>query len=252
MSSYTPQQLREVLALHKKWLRTYAKSGERASLGGVGLSGLDLRDADLRSANLSYADLRGADLSDAILRGADLRYADLRGAKLRSANVRDADLGSANLTGADLADANLTSANLIRTDLSSTNLSAAYLSGADLRGAEGILRGPCIDEYESFLVRFEDGPRIKVGCRWFTIAKAKEHWGDVDRHCSITEKSGDLQQIRLHCRLVLTAVAGLLAVADELGWPGCGMNATSTHNPSSGPASVDPSRHAPHTAPHAG
>ena len=250
--SHTPKQLREILALHEEWLRTGGKSGKRANLGGVGLSGLDLSAADLRSANLRGADLRSADLGDAILRGADLSYADLRGADLRSANVRDADLSFANLTGADLRFANLTSAKLLCTNLSSTNLEIANLSGADLRGAEGILRGPCIRGYESFLVRFEDGPRIKGGCRWFTIAEAKEHWGDVDRHCHSTGKHREIQTIERHCRLILTALAGLLAVADELGWPGCGMNATSTHNPSSGPASVDPSRHAPHTSPHAG
>ena len=60
----------------------------------------ELRNADLRYANLSDADLRYANLSDedlrgADLRGADLRYADLRGANLRGANLSDADLSGA-------------------------------------------------------------------------------------------------------------------------------------------------------------
>jgi hypothetical protein len=57
-------------------------------------SGADLRDADLRDADLSGADLRDADLRDADLSGADLRDADLR----------DADLSGADLRGAVLRD----------------------------------------------------------------------------------------------------------------------------------------------------
>ncbi|PQP78301.1 hypothetical protein C6B38_06940, partial [Spiroplasma sp. ChiS] len=41
---------------------------------------LDLRGADLNSANLTYADLRWAKLQDAILIGADLRGAKLKDA----------------------------------------------------------------------------------------------------------------------------------------------------------------------------
>ena len=52
----------------------------------------NLRDADLRGANLSDADLSDADLRGANLRGANLRDADLRGADLRDANLSDADL----------------------------------------------------------------------------------------------------------------------------------------------------------------
>jgi hypothetical protein len=71
------------------------------------LIGADLRDANLRHANLCGAELRVADLRDANLIGADLRDADLRGADLRDANLRgaylrDADLCGANLCGAEL------------------------------------------------------------------------------------------------------------------------------------------------------
>jgi hypothetical protein len=65
-------------------------------------SGADLRDADLRDADLSGADLRDADLRDADLSGADLRDADLRDADLSGADLRDADLRDADLSGADL------------------------------------------------------------------------------------------------------------------------------------------------------
>ena len=72
----TSEEIKKVLDLHKKWLNN-EQGGERANL----------READLRGANLSEANLRGADLhlanlSEANLRGADLRGADLRGADL--------------------------------------------------------------------------------------------------------------------------------------------------------------------------
>ena len=67
--------------------------------------GANLRDANLRCANLCDADLRGAnlygaDLCDADLYGADLRGADLRGANLYGADLRGTDLRGANLRGA--------------------------------------------------------------------------------------------------------------------------------------------------------
>src|SRR5215218_5873867 len=65
------------------------------------LGGADLREADLRGANLfGGADLRGADLSRADLRGAYLGGADLSGAYLGGADLRRTDLTGADLRGA--------------------------------------------------------------------------------------------------------------------------------------------------------
>ena len=80
------EELKEILDNHKKWLND-EPGGKKANL----------RDADLRGADLSFADLRGADLRGADLRGANLRYADLRGANLRYADLRSADLRGADL-----------------------------------------------------------------------------------------------------------------------------------------------------------
>ena len=77
-------------------------------------SGVYLRGADLRNANLRDTDLGGA----------DLRNANLRDTKLPGANLRDTDLGGANLRD---------------TDLGGAYIGGAYLGGADLRGAD--LRG---------------------------------------------------------------------------------------------------------------
>ena len=53
------------------------------------------KNADLRSADLSYANLRSADLRSADLRSADLSYANLRSANLSYADLRSADLSYA-------------------------------------------------------------------------------------------------------------------------------------------------------------
>ena len=104
--------------------------------------------------------------------------------------------------------ANLSGANLSRADLSRANL-----YGADLSGADHILRGPYLDGHEVFLVRFQDGPRYKAGCRWFTVAQAHEHWRDLSRH--------QREDAKRHCDLMLTGLAGLLEVGKLLGWEGC-------------------------------
>ena len=101
MTTYTPEQLKDILAKHKSWLNN-EPGGERANLS----------DADLSYANLSYANLGGADLSYANLSGANLSYANLRYANLRGANLREADLSYANLSGANLRGADLGGANL--------------------------------------------------------------------------------------------------------------------------------------------
>jgi hypothetical protein len=136
----TADELKEVLVLHRKWLRG-EEGGKRANLEGADLEGANLRTADLRSANLRTADLEGADLEGADLRSADLRSANLRsadleGADLRSADLRSANLRSADLEGADLEGANLEGANLRSANLRSANLEGANLEGANLRSAD--------------------------------------------------------------------------------------------------------------------
>jgi uncharacterized protein YjbI with pentapeptide repeats len=128
---------------------------ETASQDRILLSGVDLRSAELWSANLQGADLKGANLQgsyldDANLQGVDLWNADLQGANLWNANLQGTYLSSANLQGADLRFANLQGADLrfadlqgadLRftdlqgADLSTTNLQGAYLNGANLQGA---------------------------------------------------------------------------------------------------------------------
>ena len=60
---------------------------------------------DLREANLDEADLSYANLSHANLSGADLSYAVLRKTNLSGADLHEANLRGAHLEGADLRDA---------------------------------------------------------------------------------------------------------------------------------------------------
>ena len=74
MTSYSSDELKEILRLHALWLDGNAE-GAQANLCGADLRGADFRDADFRYANL---------------RDADFRYADLRYANLSEADLRDA------------------------------------------------------------------------------------------------------------------------------------------------------------------
>jgi hypothetical protein len=111
MTSYSSDELKEILRLHALWLDGNAE-GAQANLCGADLRGADFRDADFRYANLRdadfrYADLRDADFRYADLSEADLRDADLRGADFRYANLRDADFRYADLRYADFRYADL-------------------------------------------------------------------------------------------------------------------------------------------------
>jgi uncharacterized protein YjbI with pentapeptide repeats/nucleoid DNA-binding protein len=135
-----PQQLKEIIENHKRWLLSGKKAGHKAVLKNTVLSQVDFYAACLSQVNFQGADLQGADMSEADLYGADLQEADLAGAvltwanldeaKLRKASFEGADLRWANLEGADLTEANLRWANF-----EGANLREAKLFGADLYGA---------------------------------------------------------------------------------------------------------------------
>ena len=71
MKTYTPVELKKILAEHAKWLAD-SSTGSRA----------DLQHADLQYANLQYANLQGANL-----RSADPRSADLQGVNLKDCEL---------------------------------------------------------------------------------------------------------------------------------------------------------------------
>jgi uncharacterized protein YjbI with pentapeptide repeats len=107
----------------------------------VDLKGANLRGADLSFANFSKANLVGADLF-----GADLKYIHLEEANLSQADLTFADLHFSNLTKVDLRKAYLcfadctsvilTKADLRGADLSSANFTLAILTDARLESAD--------------------------------------------------------------------------------------------------------------------
>ena len=114
--------LKEVLAMHNKWISSEGREGTRLSLRNA-----VLQEADLHDANLQDAELEGANFSVA-----DLMRANLRRANLRNADFWMADLKDAILQGADLQGANLTAAtNLTQQQIDSaiTNSSTVLPSG---------------------------------------------------------------------------------------------------------------------------
>jgi hypothetical protein len=86
------EELQNILELHKKWVDD-PKKGKQANLRGA-----DLRDADLRGINLSFANLQETDLRGVDLSGANLTFSALSGADLRGANFSGADLSSSNMS----------------------------------------------------------------------------------------------------------------------------------------------------------
>ena len=145
-------------------------------------TGANLRDTDLRGANLTGANLRGANLTDADLTGADLRDADLRDADLMGANLTGADLRGADLMGANLTDADLRGANLMGADLRGADLRGAYFTGAYLNGIKIkktiVITG--LYDYITMPIIAEDGKHwVKLGCHLRTVEDwEKDFWNN--------------------------------------------------------------------------
>lgn len=89
---------------------------------------LDLRDTDLRQAQLSMAKMRGVILWHTHLERAQLICADFEEASFMEAHLEEAICSNANLRGADFS----------FTRLNGTDLSIAHLEGADLSRAIGL------------------------------------------------------------------------------------------------------------------
>jgi uncharacterized protein YjbI with pentapeptide repeats len=135
------------LALKEEYAEVYRDTAAEKSydlrgipLGGVDLTGSDLRFTHLEGALLDSANLWGANLQDARvnaanLQGTSLRRANLQGAYLWEANLQNADLSQANLQNADLWRANLQGAQLVEANLQHANFWSANLQNACLRRA---------------------------------------------------------------------------------------------------------------------
>ena len=185
------ERLPEILAAHRKWLR-YEVGGARADMRGADLVCANLRDANLRDADLVCANLRDANLRDADLVCANLRDANLRdaepvGANLRGANLGGADMRGANLRGADMRGANLRGADMRGANLRGADMRGAHMVGANLRDAAGCVHLTETDHgYVVFATCRKEQVRIIAGCRDFSVAEARAHWGSNGYHTPLS------------------------------------------------------------------
>jgi uncharacterized protein YjbI with pentapeptide repeats len=127
MREISDDELKKILAEHKKWIESNREEG-----GPADLSDTNLRGRKLKGANLSHGNLLGADLSLVQLQGADLLFTHLEGANIEGANLEGANLSGAFLTGANLRHAQLAGAYLMAAHLDHADLSHAHLAGAIL------------------------------------------------------------------------------------------------------------------------
>jgi uncharacterized protein YjbI with pentapeptide repeats len=144
----TQEQLNKIIENHQHYLNKDVDKWEnmRADLSYENLSCLDLKNANLREAdlyrafcyytNLCGADLRNADLREANMFGANLSDATLIEANLSRAYLLDTDLSHANLRNADLRDADLRNANLRNANMYRACCCDTNLNGVDLRSAD--------------------------------------------------------------------------------------------------------------------
>ncbi|HEY9764322.1 MAG TPA: pentapeptide repeat-containing protein [Trichocoleus sp.] len=108
----------------------------KADLRYVNLAGASLNHADLSSSNLANANCIGADMIRVKLAGADLSGALLSGANLSGANLRRTNLENSSLAGANLSGADFSGAILKNTNLEDANLRGANLTEVDLADLE--------------------------------------------------------------------------------------------------------------------
>ncbi len=87
-----PEQLKEILEEHRKWVESDGKEGERADLREANLRGVNLHEANLQGAYMIKADLQEANLVGANLQEATPLGANFQGAVLRDANLQGTKL----------------------------------------------------------------------------------------------------------------------------------------------------------------
>ena len=174
------EDLEKIIESHARWI-VGKNDGERANLSGVDLRCANLRDANLSAAGLRCAELRWADLRDANLSAAGLRCADLS-----DADLSDADLRCANLRCADLSDADLSGANLRNADLRGANLRGANLRNANLYGADlpkTILQVGPIGSRKDYTVYNATDDVVQCGCwnahKGGTLEEFKERINEI-------------------------------------------------------------------------
>ena len=140
----TPLGIRQDVEAVMQMMGSRAKS--RITLERIADFKLDLRGADLPTAQFLDADLSNALFYNSNLSGANfantdltdcfLIYSDLSRAQFYNVNFTRTGLRSADLSGALLEGANLSGTSFLRTDLSGARLAMAEMSGAQFLDAD--------------------------------------------------------------------------------------------------------------------
>ena len=153
--------LGDVLQKHALWLSSNGTAGARADLRGMNLEGAEGGHGEVLAGRvvLTGVDLRQADLRDMKMRNVDLTGANLQDARLDQSNLRWGVLANADLRRANFSRANLQAADLRGADLDQANFAQADLSGADLTSARCVtqmqLAAAIVDE-QTKLPAFQD------------------------------------------------------------------------------------------------
>jgi len=92
--------------------------------------------------------------------------------------------------------ASLVGANLVGASLNRARLVGARLDGAKINNnkpAIGILRRATrSDGWEFFLWHCQEGFFIAAGCRWFTMAEARQHWTTTRAGTPLGDETQDI------------------------------------------------------------
>ena len=147
-------------------------------------------------------------VAEAVRQGVSLAGANCSEAHFSGANFFGANFSGANFSRANCSEAHFSGANFFGVHFSGADFSRANFYGANFYGAEGILHVGPVDGWDMYAVRWDDGPRIKAGCRWFTVTEARAWWG----------KGGESGNKPEHGPLMLAGLDALLAMAKAHGW----------------------------------
>ncbi|MGB0670402.1 MAG: pentapeptide repeat-containing protein [Rhodospirillales bacterium] len=138
----------EALELHRLWVNTGGREGQKMVLTGADLRGLDLSESDLTGANLENAVLSGVACDRTIFRKSVLSGAkmqktsavkgDFAVSRMKHTNFQGAKLDGACFRGADLTGARFCGASLARADFTSARLYGTDFRDCDLRYAIGL------------------------------------------------------------------------------------------------------------------
>ena len=99
------------------------------------MTGLVMKDSDLRGMELHYRDLNGADFSGSVISGGNLQGSELRGANFEKADLTNVSFYESDLRAANLQGANLKGFRAPKARLEGTDFTGAVFAEPDLTRA---------------------------------------------------------------------------------------------------------------------